>query len=52
MPWKGGLIVTTAPEILYLKDTNGDGKADIRQELYRDACSGPDCMGVEGPESV
>src|ERR1700730_9872458 len=34
MPWKGGLIVTTAPEILYLKDTNGDGKADIRQVLY------------------
>jgi putative membrane-bound dehydrogenase-like protein len=34
MPWKGGLIVTTAPEILYLKDTNGDGKADVRQVLY------------------
>jgi putative membrane-bound dehydrogenase-like protein len=34
MPWKGGLIVTTAPEILYLKDTHGDGKADVRQVLY------------------
>lgn len=34
MPWKGGVIVTAAPEILYLKDTNGDGKADIRQVLY------------------
>jgi len=34
MPWKGGVIVTAAPEILYLKDTNGDGKADVRQVLY------------------
>src|SRR6266446_2683255 len=34
MPWKGGLIVTSAPDILYLKDTDGDGKADLRQVLY------------------
>jgi putative membrane-bound dehydrogenase-like protein len=34
MPWKGGLIVTSAPDILYLKDTNGDGKADVREVLY------------------
>lgn len=34
MPWKGGLIVTSAPDILYLKDTNGDGKADVRRTLY------------------
>jgi putative membrane-bound dehydrogenase-like protein len=25
MPWKGGLIVTSAPDILYFKDTDGDG---------------------------
>jgi putative membrane-bound dehydrogenase-like protein len=34
MPWKGGLIVTSAPDILYLKDTDGDGKADLRKVLY------------------
>src|SRR5882724_12368958 len=34
MPWKGGLIVTSAPDILFMEDTNGDGKADIRQVLY------------------
>ena len=34
MPWKGGLIVTSAPDILYMKDTNGDGKADVRKVLY------------------
>src|SRR5437867_10560110 len=34
MPWRGGLIVTCAPHILYLKDTDGDGKADLREEPY------------------
>src|SRR6266481_2605364 len=34
MPWKGGLIVTSAPDILFMKDTDADGKADIRQVLY------------------
>lgn len=30
-PWKGGVLVTAAPEILYLKDTDGDRKADVRE---------------------
>ena len=30
----GGLIVTQAPHTLFLKDTNGDGKADVRTELF------------------
>ncbi len=34
MPWKGGVIVTAAPSILYLKDTDGDGKADVREPIY------------------
>jgi len=33
-PWKGGLIVTSAPDILFMKDTDGDGKADERRVLY------------------
>ncbi len=28
MPWDGGVFVTMAPDLLYLKDTNGDGVAD------------------------
>src|ERR1041385_4822222 len=32
-PWNGGVIVTAPPEILFLKDTNGDGKADVREVL-------------------
>jgi putative membrane-bound dehydrogenase-like protein len=34
LPWKGGLLVTSAPDILFMKDTDGDGKADVRKVLY------------------
>ena len=34
LPWKGGLIVTAAPDILYLKDTTGDFHADTKEALY------------------
>ncbi len=34
MPWKGGLIVGAAPDILWLKDKDGDGKAETREVLY------------------
>jgi putative membrane-bound dehydrogenase-like protein len=34
LPWKGGVLVTCAPHILYLKDTDGDGRADRREPLY------------------
>ncbi|MBC7757265.1 MAG: dehydrogenase [Phormidesmis sp. FL-bin-119] len=34
LSWKGGLIVTAAPNILYLKDTNGDGKSDSSEILF------------------
>ena len=33
MPWNGGLIVTCAPDVLFLKDTDGDGRADQREVL-------------------
>ena len=33
-PWNGGILVTQAPNILFLKDTDGDGKADVRETLY------------------
>ena len=34
LPWKGGVIVTSAPDIFWMKDNNGDGKADVKQVLY------------------
>ena len=33
LPWKKGALVTAAPEVLYLEDTNGDGRADKREVL-------------------
>ena len=35
MPWRKGVLITCAPEILYAEDTDGDGKADRREVLYR-----------------
>lgn len=29
--WRGGVFVTCAPDIFYLKDTDGDGKADVKR---------------------
>jgi putative membrane-bound dehydrogenase-like protein len=34
MPWRGGVLVTAAPHIVYLRDTDGDGKADQREVLF------------------
>lgn len=34
MPWKGGVIVTDAPDVLFLRDTDGDGVADERRVLF------------------
>ena len=33
-PWKGGVYVAAAPDIWYLKDTDGDNKADVRRRIY------------------
>lgn len=33
LPWKGGLIVTSAPDILYFADTKGGDRADVRKVL-------------------
>jgi putative membrane-bound dehydrogenase-like protein len=34
MPWRGGLLVANAPDLLYFEDTKGIGKADLRRTLY------------------
>jgi putative membrane-bound dehydrogenase-like protein len=40
LPYAGGLIVHQAPVTLFLKDTDGDGRADLRQELFRGWATG------------
>lgn len=34
LPWKDGVLVTAAPNIALLRDTDGDGKADKTEVLY------------------
>lgn len=33
-PWKGGAIVTLAGRVAYMKDTDGDGKADLDETWF------------------
>jgi putative membrane-bound dehydrogenase-like protein len=33
MCWKGGILVTAAPDVWFFKDTKGDGKADVREKV-------------------
>jgi putative membrane-bound dehydrogenase-like protein len=32
--WKGGVFVAAPPDIWYFKDTDGDGKADIKRKIF------------------
>lgn len=32
--WDGGILVGAAPDILYCKDTDGDGKADLCRKVF------------------
>jgi putative membrane-bound dehydrogenase-like protein len=33
MRWKKGVIVTDAPDVWYLEDSDGDGKADVKEKM-------------------
>lgn len=35
LPWGKGILVTAAPDLFYAEDTDGDGRADRRETLYR-----------------
>ncbi|MBL8861577.1 MAG: discoidin domain-containing protein [Planctomycetes bacterium] len=37
--WNGGVFVATAPELLFLADTNGDGVADRRERVLQGLAS-------------
>jgi len=50
LPWNGGLIVTCAPDVLFLKDNNGDGVADERRVLLTGfATTGSTQLRVNAP---
>lgn len=48
LPWKGGLLVTAAPDIWFLTDTNGDGIADVRRKILRGFGEGNQQLRVNG----
>ncbi len=34
LPWRGGVLVTAIPDVLFLEDTDGDGRADRREKIF------------------
>jgi putative membrane-bound dehydrogenase-like protein len=48
MPWRKGVLVTCAPDILYAEDLDGDGKADKRVALYSGFVEGNQQHRVNG----
>ena len=34
LPYKGGLLVTAAPDIFYMKDTTGDFRSDLKEVVF------------------
>ncbi|MCA9066801.1 MAG: hypothetical protein KDA96_27225, partial [Planctomycetaceae bacterium] len=48
MVWGKGVLITAAPEIIYAEDTDGDGKADVRQTLYSGFLEGNQQLRVNG----
>jgi putative membrane-bound dehydrogenase-like protein len=50
LPWNGGLVVTCAPDVLFLKDNDGDGVADERRVLLTGfATTGSTQLRVNAP---
>ncbi|MGA0409951.1 MAG: PVC-type heme-binding CxxCH protein, partial [Limisphaerales bacterium] len=48
LTWREGVLVTAAPDILFLKDTDGDGKADHRQVLVTGLTTGNQQLRANG----
>jgi putative membrane-bound dehydrogenase-like protein len=48
LTWRDGVIVTAAPDVLFLKDTNGDGKADSTDKLLSGLSEGNQQLRANG----
>jgi putative membrane-bound dehydrogenase-like protein len=46
--WRGGVIITMAPDIFYAEDTDGDGKADVCETMYRGFVEGNQQHRING----
>ena len=48
LTWRDGVIVTAAPDVLYLRDTDGDGKADSSEKLLSGLSEGNQQLRANG----
>ena len=48
LPWNGGVLVTAAPDILFLKDTDGDNRADERRAILTGFAPGNQQLRANG----
>lgn len=46
--WRDGIIVTAAPDVIFLRDTDGDGKADDREVLLTGLTEGNQQLRANG----
>lgn len=44
----GGVFVIATPDVLFLKDTDGDGKADVREVVFTGLGTGLKILNVQG----
>jgi putative membrane-bound dehydrogenase-like protein len=40
LPWRAGVLVVAVPDLLFLEDTDGDGRADVRRPLFTGLAEG------------
>lgn len=48
MPWRNGILVTAAPDIWFLADTNQDRRADVQQKILSGFTEGNQQLRVNG----
>ncbi len=48
LPWKDGVLVTAAPDLVFLRDTDGDGRADERRVVLTGFGQGNPQLRVNG----
>ncbi len=47
-PWRGGVLVTAPPQIIYFKDNDGDGRSDLREVWFGGFVQGVTDSNVSG----
>lgn len=48
LPWNGGVLVTAAPNLWFLRDTDGDGRADERRVILTGFAEGNQQLRANG----